>query len=110
MISLIASSGIKTYFATNFIMKIAAIDIGSNAIRFQVSSILERDDRILAKHRRHQNVSHGSHCAHKHRNLLRNGFRQLRAALDAERRRHRVRLVFQHPNRLGRERAKERDE
>ena len=49
MISLIASSGIKTYFATNFIMKIAAIDIGSNAIRFQVSSILERDDRILFK-------------------------------------------------------------
>ncbi len=30
-------------------MKIAAIDIGSNAIRFQVSSILERDDRILFK-------------------------------------------------------------
>ena len=30
-------------------MKIAAIDIGSNAIRFQVSSILEREDRILFK-------------------------------------------------------------
>lgn len=30
-------------------MKIAAIDIGSNAIRFQVSSILERDDKILFK-------------------------------------------------------------
>ena len=30
-------------------MKIAAIDIGSNAIRFQVSSVLERDDRIMFK-------------------------------------------------------------
>jgi len=30
-------------------MKIAAIDIGSNAIRFQVSSILEREDKILFK-------------------------------------------------------------
>ena len=30
-------------------MKLAAIDIGSNAIRFQVSSILEREDRILFK-------------------------------------------------------------
>lgn len=30
-------------------MKIAAIDIGSNAIRFQVSSVLEREDRILFK-------------------------------------------------------------
>jgi exopolyphosphatase/guanosine-5'-triphosphate,3'-diphosphate pyrophosphatase len=30
-------------------MKIAAVDIGSNAIRFQVSSVLERKDRILFK-------------------------------------------------------------
>ncbi len=30
-------------------MKIAAIDIGSNAIRFQVSSVLEREDKILFK-------------------------------------------------------------
>jgi exopolyphosphatase / guanosine-5'-triphosphate,3'-diphosphate pyrophosphatase len=30
-------------------MKIAAIDIGSNAIRFQVTSVLERKDRILFK-------------------------------------------------------------
>ncbi|MBL7846636.1 MAG: phosphatase [Cyclobacteriaceae bacterium] len=30
-------------------MKLAAIDIGSNAIRFQVSSVLERKDRILFK-------------------------------------------------------------
>lgn len=30
-------------------MKLAAIDIGSNAIRFQVSSILESDKRILLK-------------------------------------------------------------
>jgi exopolyphosphatase/guanosine-5'-triphosphate,3'-diphosphate pyrophosphatase len=30
-------------------MKIAAVDIGTNAIRFQVSSVLERDDRVLFK-------------------------------------------------------------
>lgn len=30
-------------------MKIAAVDIGSNAIRFQVSSVLERKDEILFK-------------------------------------------------------------
>ncbi|MBS1545647.1 MAG: phosphatase [Bacteroidetes bacterium] len=30
-------------------MKLAAIDIGSNAIRFQVSSVLEHSDRILFK-------------------------------------------------------------
>ncbi|MDZ4715757.1 MAG: phosphatase [Cytophagales bacterium] len=30
-------------------MKLAAIDIGSNAIRFQVSSVLEREDKILFK-------------------------------------------------------------
>ncbi len=30
-------------------MKIAAIDIGSNAIRFQVSSVLERDSEIIFK-------------------------------------------------------------
>lgn len=30
-------------------MKLAAIDIGSNAIRFQVSSVLERNDRIMFK-------------------------------------------------------------
>ncbi|HXV35743.1 MAG TPA: phosphatase [Myxococcota bacterium] len=30
-------------------MKLAAIDIGSNAVRFQVSSVLEREDRILFK-------------------------------------------------------------
>ncbi|MBL7865279.1 MAG: ethanolamine ammonia-lyase reactivating factor EutA [Cyclobacteriaceae bacterium] len=30
-------------------MKIAAIDIGSNAIRFQVSSVLEREDKVLFK-------------------------------------------------------------
>lgn len=30
-------------------MKIAAVDIGSNAIRFQVSSVLERKDRVLFK-------------------------------------------------------------
>ncbi len=30
-------------------MKIAAIDIGSNAIRFQVSSVLEHDDKIMFK-------------------------------------------------------------
>jgi exopolyphosphatase / guanosine-5'-triphosphate,3'-diphosphate pyrophosphatase len=30
-------------------MKLAAIDIGSNAIRFQVSSVLEHDDRIMFK-------------------------------------------------------------
>ena len=30
-------------------MKIAAIDIGSNAIRFQVSSVLELEDRVLFK-------------------------------------------------------------
>jgi len=30
-------------------MKIAAIDIGSNAIRFQVSSVLEKNDRVMFK-------------------------------------------------------------
>lgn len=30
-------------------MKLAAVDIGSNAIRFQVSSVLERKDRVLFK-------------------------------------------------------------
>lgn len=30
-------------------MKLAAVDIGSNAIRFQVSSVLKRDDRVLFK-------------------------------------------------------------
>ncbi len=30
-------------------MKLAAIDIGSNAIRFQVSSVLEHDDKIMFK-------------------------------------------------------------
>ena len=30
-------------------MKLAAVDIGSNAIRFQVSSVLEHDDKIMFK-------------------------------------------------------------
>lgn len=30
-------------------MKLAAVDIGSNAIRFQVSSVLEHDDRVMFK-------------------------------------------------------------
>ena len=30
-------------------MKLAAIDIGSNAIRFQVSSVLEHNDKIMFK-------------------------------------------------------------
>lgn len=30
-------------------LKLAAVDIGSNAIRFQVSSVLERDQRVLFK-------------------------------------------------------------
>ncbi|MDV3308587.1 MAG: phosphatase [Cyclobacteriaceae bacterium] len=30
-------------------MKLAAVDIGSNAIRFQVSSVLKRNDRVLFK-------------------------------------------------------------
>jgi exopolyphosphatase/guanosine-5'-triphosphate,3'-diphosphate pyrophosphatase len=30
-------------------LKLAAVDIGSNAIRFQVSSVLKRDDRVLFK-------------------------------------------------------------
>ncbi|MFM8850898.1 MAG: hypothetical protein ACKOE5_10935 [Cytophagales bacterium] len=30
-------------------MKLAAIDIGSNAIRFQVSSVLESDNQVLFK-------------------------------------------------------------
>lgn len=34
---------------TNPSLKLAAVDIGSNAIRFQVSSVLERDDRVLFK-------------------------------------------------------------
>ena len=31
------------------LMKLAAVDIGSNAIRFQVSSVLEREQRVLFK-------------------------------------------------------------
>ncbi len=40
-----------TYLSTYFVnrMKLAAIDIGSNAIRFQVSSILEHDHRVMFK-------------------------------------------------------------
>lgn len=30
-------------------MKLAAVDIGSNAIRFQVSSVLDKDDRVIFK-------------------------------------------------------------
>ena len=30
-------------------MKLAAIDIGSNAIRFQVSSVLEHEDKVMFK-------------------------------------------------------------
>ena len=32
-----------------FFMKLAAIDIGSNAIRFQVSSVLEHDNKVMFK-------------------------------------------------------------
>ena len=40
-----------TYLSTYFtiLMKLAAIDIGSNAIRFQVSSVLEHDNKVMFK-------------------------------------------------------------
>lgn len=44
----VADGQINPYFCARQ-MKIAAVDIGSNAIRFQVSSVLERKDRILFK-------------------------------------------------------------
>lgn len=40
---------LKLVRPTPYVLKLAAIDIGSNAIRFQVSSILESDKRILLK-------------------------------------------------------------
>src|SRR5690606_1056603 len=33
----------------DILLKLAAVDIGSNAIRFQVSSVLKRDDRVMFK-------------------------------------------------------------
>ena len=39
---------LSTYFAC-LPMKLAAIDIGSNAIRFQVSSVLEHEDKVMFK-------------------------------------------------------------
>ena len=42
------ASGIHDFGATA-IMKLAAIDIGSNAVRLQISSVLERVDEVLFK-------------------------------------------------------------